>query len=74
MTTDAVLDRPFTPTVGRRTARLLIVDGQAIVRFGLRQLFAPDPEIAVVGEAASPRDALVIAARRRHPRRRPVSG
>ena len=60
MTTDAVLDRP---AVARRTARLLIVDGEAIVRFGLRQLFAPDPEITVVGEAASPRDALVIADR-----------
>ena len=42
MTTDAVLDRR-APAVARRTARLLIVDGEAIVRFGLRQLFAPDP-------------------------------
>jgi DNA-binding NarL/FixJ family response regulator len=50
------------PTV-RRTARLLIVDGEAIVRFGLRQLFTPDPDVAVIGEAASPRDALVIADR-----------
>jgi two-component system response regulator DevR len=52
-------DRP----TARRTARLLIVDGEAIVRFGLRQLFTPDPEVAVIGEAASPRDALVIADR-----------
>ena len=66
-----VLDRPApdrpaaTPgrPVARRTARLLIVDGEAIVRFGLRQLVAPDPELAVVGEAASPRDALVVADR-----------
>ena len=43
MTTDAVLDRPCAPAVARRAARLLIVDGEAIVRFGLRQLFAPDP-------------------------------
>jgi DNA-binding NarL/FixJ family response regulator len=69
----AVLDR--TPAAGparpsaddrptaRRTARLLIVDGEAIVRFGLRQLFTPDPDVAVIGEAASPRDALVIADR-----------
>ncbi len=65
MTTDAVLDRSFTlaPAAARRTARLLIVDGEAIVRFGLRQLFAPEPELSVVGEAASPRDALVIADR-----------
>ena len=61
MTTDAVLDRaPPSPAAPRR---LLIVDGEAIVRFGLRQLFAPDPEIIVVGEAAGPRDALVIADR-----------
>ncbi|MFC4943978.1 LuxR C-terminal-related transcriptional regulator [Pseudonocardia sp. GCM10023141] len=68
MTTDAVLDvrvpavESGTP-VASRTARVLIVDSEAIVRFGLRQLFAPDPELAVIGEAASPRDALVIADR-----------
>lgn len=64
MTTEAVLDRgPVAPPAVRRTARLLIVDGEAIVRYGLRQLFASDPELTVVGEAASPRDALVIADR-----------
>ncbi len=70
MTTDALLDRPAVsdPAVGslptaRRTARLLVVDAEAIVRFGLRQLFASDPHLAVVGEAATPRDALVIADR-----------
>jgi DNA-binding NarL/FixJ family response regulator len=39
------------------------VDSEAIVRFGLRQLFAGDPQLAVIGEAATPRDALVIADR-----------
>lgn len=79
MTTDAVLDAPVldapvldapvidVPAVGlpmaRRTARLLLVDGDPIVRFGLRRLFASDPDLAVVGEAAAPRDALVIADR-----------
>lgn len=72
MTTDAVLDARIPllgpgatapAPVARRTARLLIVDGEAIVRFGLRQLFAPDPHLAVIGEAATPRDALVIADR-----------
>jgi two-component system, NarL family, response regulator DevR len=65
VTTDAVLDRPsgLPNAVAGRTARLLVVDGEAIVRFGLRQLFAPDPELAVVGEAGSPRDALVVADR-----------
>jgi DNA-binding NarL/FixJ family response regulator len=68
VTTDAVLDAPSrdpgtsTPVV-RRTARLLIVDSEAIVRLGLRQLFAADPQLAVVGEAATPRDALVMADR-----------
>jgi two-component system, NarL family, response regulator DevR len=60
VTADALLDRP--PLV-RRTARLLIVDGEAIVRFGLRQLFAADPEVTVVGEAACTRDALALADR-----------
>jgi two-component system response regulator DevR len=65
VTTDAVLDRAngLPTAVAGRTARLLLVDGEAIVRFGLRQLFAPDPELTVVGEAASPRDALVVADR-----------
>jgi len=51
------------PPAPRRTARLLLVDGEAIVRFGLRQLFAADPELVVVGEAAGPRDALALADR-----------
>lgn len=72
MTTDAVLDArtPVPDSVAappaplaQRTARLLIVDGEAIVRFGLRQLFASDPDLSVVGEAATPRDALVVADR-----------
>jgi DNA-binding NarL/FixJ family response regulator len=69
MTAEALLDarnvlEPTSATPApRRTARLLIVDGEPIVRFGLRQLFASDPTLAVVGEAATPRDALVIADR-----------
>ena len=50
------------PTL-RRTARLLVVDPAAIVRFGLRQLFATDPRMVVVGEAAGPREALALADR-----------
>ncbi|GAA1303087.1 response regulator transcription factor [Pseudonocardia xinjiangensis] len=72
MTTDAVLDiRPAVlepgaagrPPAPRRTARILVVDAEGIVRFGLRQLFAPDPHLALIGEAATPRDALVVADR-----------
>jgi DNA-binding NarL/FixJ family response regulator len=72
VTVEAAVDGPAlvldkrTGTVAplpRRTARLLIVDGEAIVRFGLRQLFAGDPQLVVTGEAATPRDALMIADR-----------
>ncbi len=67
MTADALLDRRSVPPgpapTGRRTARLLVVDPAAIVRFGLRQLFAADPDVAVVGEAAGPRDALALVER-----------
>jgi two-component system, NarL family, response regulator DevR len=69
MTMDAVLDTSVLNSgitavpVAQRTARLLIVDGEPIVRSGLRQLFASDPDLAVVGEAGSPRDALVVADR-----------
>ena len=72
MTTDAVLDiRPAVLEPGaavrapapRRTARIMVVDAEGIVRFGLRQLFAPDPHLVLIGEAATPRDALVVADR-----------
>lgn len=51
------------PPAPRRITRVLVIDGEAIVRFGLRQLFAADPELVVVGEAAGPRDALALAER-----------
>jgi two-component system, NarL family, response regulator DevR len=71
MTADALLDhhalldpvRDAPAATARRTARILVVDDEAIVRFGLRQLFAPDPHVTVIGEAATPRDALLIADR-----------
>lgn len=68
MTADGLLDKPTRrpgarPPAARRTARVLLVDGAAIVRFGLRQLFAADPELIVIGEAATPRDALALADR-----------
>jgi len=52
-----------TPPVRCRTARLLLVDSEAIARFGLRQLFAADPELTVAGEAGTARDALLMADR-----------
>ena len=35
----------------------------AMLLWGFLARFAPDPELSVVGEAASPRDALVVADR-----------
>jgi DNA-binding NarL/FixJ family response regulator len=58
----SVLEQPPAPAA-RRTARVLIVDDSAIVRYGLRQLFAADPLLSVIGEAGGPRDALVVADR-----------
>ncbi|MGD9529780.1 LuxR C-terminal-related transcriptional regulator [Pseudonocardia sp.] len=69
MTTEAVvdpvrdLDRNRPEPAARRTARVLVVDAEPIVRHGLRQLIGADPDLTVIGEAAAPRDALVIADR-----------
>jgi DNA-binding NarL/FixJ family response regulator len=67
VTADALLDRAPRSAdpvpAARRTARLLVVDDAAIVRFGLRQLFAAEPGVMVVGEAGAPRDALALADR-----------
>ncbi|MEK6442433.1 response regulator transcription factor [Pseudonocardia sp. T1-2H] len=46
-----------------RTARVLVVESEAIVRLGLRQLFAAEPDLRIVAEAATPRDALFAADR-----------
>ena len=40
--------------------RIAIVDDHAIVRAGLRQFFADQPDFSVVAEAANGRDALAI--------------
>ncbi|MCE3550289.1 response regulator transcription factor [Pseudonocardia sp. RS11V-5] len=55
-------DSPFATV---RTGRILVVDGEGIVRLGLRHLFAAEPDLRIVGEAATPRDALVAADRLR---------
>ena len=49
----------------RRTARVLVVDAQPIVRHGLRALITSEPDMSLAGEAASPRDALLAAERTR---------
>lgn len=40
------------------TIRLLLVDDHAVVRSGLRMLLESDPEIEIVGEAGTAREAL----------------
>jgi DNA-binding NarL/FixJ family response regulator len=45
--------------------RVLVADGQALVRAGFRLLLEADPRITVVGEAASGEEAVVLADRLR---------
>ncbi|MFP5070765.1 LuxR C-terminal-related transcriptional regulator [Pseudonocardia nantongensis] len=51
--------------VVRRTARVLVVDSEPVVRHGLRALLTAEPDLAPAGEASSPRDALMAAERAR---------
>src|SRR6202023_2150497 len=44
------------------TVRLLIADDHEMIRLGLRSMLESDPRIRVVGEAASPQDAVYQAA------------
>jgi two-component system response regulator NreC len=43
--------------------RLLLVDDHAVVRMGLRMLFESEPDIEILGEAASAREAIEAASR-----------
>lgn len=45
--------------------RLVVVDDHAIVRQGLRSILEREPDIRVVGEAATPGEALDLVARER---------
>jgi DNA-binding NarL/FixJ family response regulator len=44
------------------SVRLLIADDHEMIRLGLRSILESDPRIRVVGEAASPKDAVYQAA------------
>jgi DNA-binding NarL/FixJ family response regulator len=48
--------------VGRKPIRVVIAEGQALVRAGYRALLETDPDIEVVGEAATAEDALALTA------------
>ncbi len=43
--------------------RLLLVDDHAVVRMGLRMLFESEPDIEILGEAASAQEAIEAASR-----------
>ncbi|MGN6425983.1 response regulator transcription factor [uncultured Leifsonia sp.] len=45
--------------------RILLADDHPVVRAGLRALFATEDDIEVVGEAATPREAVALGARLR---------
>lgn len=45
--------------------RIMLVEDQTVVREGLRQLMESDPELKVVGEAATVADAVALAGRLR---------
>jgi DNA-binding NarL/FixJ family response regulator len=47
--------------IGTREIRVLVADGQALVRGGLRALFEADPDVAVAGEAADGAQAIALA-------------
>jgi DNA-binding NarL/FixJ family response regulator len=44
--------RHISPSRSLRTARVLIADGHALARAGLRAMLAPEPDLVVAGEAA----------------------
>ncbi len=51
--------------VGSVELRIMLVEDQTVVREGLRQLMESDPELKVVGEAATVADAVALAGRLR---------
>lgn len=52
----------MTPPPASRPLRILLVDDHAVVRVGLRNLIADEPDLVVVGEAATCGEALQRAA------------
>ena len=47
----------------RKVIRVLIVDDHAILRAGVREMLADEPDLKVVGEAGSAEEALQLLAR-----------
>lgn len=65
MMTTTVSDRTGHPGASTETVRILLVDDHTIVRQGLRSILDLEPDFTVVGEAASPDEALMQAGRLR---------
>jgi YesN/AraC family two-component response regulator len=47
------------------TIRVLLADDQPLIRAGFRMFVDPDPEVEVVGEAGTGREAVALARRER---------
>jgi DNA-binding NarL/FixJ family response regulator len=56
----AMPPEPEPAEVGASRARLLIADDHELARLGLRTMLAPEPDIEVVGEAATGRETLAL--------------
>src|SRR4051812_21862941 len=60
------MNRESAPTTEIEAARIIIVDDHDFLRAGLRSLLAGEPDVEVIGEAASGPEAISLC-RRVHP-------
>src|SRR5712691_7791535 len=49
------------PAPSARRARVLIADDHELARLGLRTMLIPEPDLEVVGEAATGREAVALS-------------
>jgi DNA-binding NarL/FixJ family response regulator len=57
--------RPELGPIVRKRAKVLIVDDHPVVRFGLLQMLANEPDFEICGEAASAQEALALVDERK---------
>jgi DNA-binding NarL/FixJ family response regulator len=57
--------RPESAVGARKRAKVLIVDDHPVVRYGLLQMLANEPDFEVCGEAASAQEALALVDQRK---------
>ena len=60
-TTSLIQDASLDPPPGSSVIRLLVVDDHVLFREGLVSLIAPQPDLEVVGQAGSVREAVALA-------------